>query len=367
QLRYLDRQNTFPGHSVHREYLIYVNEPTEAMVRIVDTRFIKPEPGALGSPKEVYLPRDPEASDDHVAGMSYEIPLTVEVFDPDAAKDSLSKVTVALSVGDEKKVDIECDVSGAYGEATTAPEGVDNWALYEGRFIGQIVLRLGGANSPDRIPLTADMPMGLVGGVKKEASEESDVLQDLLVPVLNVTGQDVVSSDYVDALRPDNEARTLAARGRLITDGVLSITGPEYAKDVETVYLGEKLYIVVNDPDLDVSSDRDTTTAMVTTARGEKETVTLEETLGHSGYFTGAFPLKAQEKPSEGNQQGLSGDLECFFGDIVTVTYNDARASTETGEREMTSQVNVAIGTDGAVAAFSKIFGDEELAIQTQF
>ena len=37
-LRYIDSQNTFPGHAVARESVVFVNQPTEGQVRIVETR-----------------------------------------------------------------------------------------------------------------------------------------------------------------------------------------------------------------------------------------------------------------------------------------------------------------------------------------
>ena len=43
----------------------------------------------------------------------------------------------------------------------------------------------------------------------------------------------------------------------------------------------------------DISDERDLSQVEITSERGEKETVGLEETLAHSGVFTGSFLLKA--------------------------------------------------------------------------
>ena len=45
----------------------------------------------------------------------------------------------------------------------------------------------------------------------------------------------------------------------------------------------------------------------------------------------------------------------------------DAAATTETGELEIVREVPVVIGTDGLVAAFTKTFNDERLAVETKF
>ncbi|HEY1067566.1 MAG TPA: tetratricopeptide repeat protein, partial [Pirellulales bacterium] len=59
--------------------------------------------------------------------------------------------------------------------------------------------------------------------------------------------------------------------------------------------------------------------------------------------------------------------LESFFGDLLTITYSDPAASTETGVRDATLEIPVVVGTDGLVAAFSKTFNDETIAVETQF
>ena len=37
-IRYLDSQNTFPGHSVPRESVVYVNQPTDGELRVLQSR-----------------------------------------------------------------------------------------------------------------------------------------------------------------------------------------------------------------------------------------------------------------------------------------------------------------------------------------
>ena len=83
-LRYLDPQNTFPGHSFPREGLVFVRQPTDGAVRIVETRYVR---STLGKAKATYLA--PRENSNEVVAFAYEMPLTVEVVDPDAAKDSL--------------------------------------------------------------------------------------------------------------------------------------------------------------------------------------------------------------------------------------------------------------------------------------
>jgi hypothetical protein len=101
--------------------------------------------------------------------------------------------------------------------------------------------------------------------------------------------------------------------------------------------------------------------------RGEQEAVELEETLAHSGVFAGSVMLKAAESPTAGNLTPDEPTVETYFGDLLRLRYLDKAASTETGELEQVVEVPVVIGTDGLVAAFSKAFSDETLAVETQF
>jgi TolA-binding protein len=121
------------------------------------------------------------------------------------------------------------------------------------------------------------------------------------------------------------------------------------------------------DADLDSSDERDVAVVDITTPRGEKETVQLLETLAHSGVFTGSVTLKASEKPAPGNLKADDAAIEAFFGDTVSLEYFDKAASTESGELRLMLEIPVVIGTDGLVAAFSKTFHDEKLAVETQF
>jgi TolA-binding protein len=153
----------------------------------------------------------------------------------------------------------------------------------------------------------------------------------------------------------------------LISNGLLACTDREYDKPVTQLHVGEKLFLMVTDPDQDTSDERDVTEVEISTEFGEREKVALVETLVHSGVFTGSFALQSNEKPTPDNLKAGDPAIECYFGDIVRVRYIDSAASTETGTLVLDQEVPVVIGTDGLVAAFSKTFNDEKLAVETKF
>lgn len=360
--RYIDAQNTFPGHAVPREAVVFVNAPSLAQIRLYETRVV-PQPEESDSPPQILyrLPRD----DDEVSRVAFEAPLTVEVIDPDQARDSRSTVTVTLATAGGATVEVECVLSSAF---TSRPQtDADNWPLREGRFVGQVVLQLGGANSPSLVPLSASMPRNLVGGPRLGDEAKTAFDRSLMTRVLNLTGQDAIHAAYRDALRPAGEATGILAKGRLISNGRLACTDRDYEKEIKQLHVGERLFLMVNDADRDTSDERDSVTVELATERGEKETLRLHETLAHSGVFTGSFPLKPGEQPTPGNLEDDDPAVETYFGDTVRLRYLDEAASTESGTLEVPLDVPVVIGTDGLVAAFSKTFGDERLAVETKF
>lgn len=358
---YTDEQNTFPGHAVPREAQVYLVEPTVGKVRIVETRFVSPRPGSTQPPRVVYLP---ESADKPTANVAFEAPLTIEVIDPDAARDGMSTTTVQLETTAGAKIEVECVVARDPASGVAAR---NRKTIEEGRFIGQVIMQLGGKDGPDVVPLVAGMPRNLLGGGKLPEDQQSADEEVVVTRVLNVAGKDTITAKYVDALRPADAAAEKTAQGRLIANASLACVDRDYEHDVTQLHVGEKLFLKIVDADLDGTDERDRALVVVTTERGDREEFELEETLAHSGIFTGGILLKPQEKPTPGNASPNEPIVEAYFGDTVRVSYIDRAASTESGELELKLEVPVVVGTDGLVAAFSKTFGDETLAVETQF
>lgn len=365
--RYIDSQNTFPGHAVPREGVVHVAQPSEGRIRIYETRVIPPPEGSTAPPQHIV--RKP-AEDLETTGVAFEAPFTVEVIDPDRARDSASSVVVKLQTTDGATIDVRCVISGQFQQYRGVGDALTARALREGRFIGQAILQLGGKASPVEVPLSADMPRNLIGGPVFEEDEdggEAAIDRLLVTRVLNLTGSDLIDVTYADESRPGNSPASLKATGRLISNGQLLCVDRDYEKPVTQLHVGEKLFLMVIDADQDTSGQRDRTRVEITSDRGEKETVELEETLAHSGVFTGSLTLRPKEAPVAGNLDAEDPVLETYFGDLIEIRYIDSAASTESGKLELSQKIPVVIGTDGLVAAFSKTFNDEHLAVETKF
>jgi tetratricopeptide (TPR) repeat protein len=360
--RYRDKQNTFPGHGVDRETVVLVNEPAPGRVRVLDT-VVQLPPAGSKAPTTITYRRPAEGRD--VSQVSLAGTMTVEVIDPDAARDADSSALVTLTAGEGVKLDVRCILP-----PNRQGPGNDD-ALTEGRFQGQVFLQLGGKETPDLVPLTTGLPRLLGGPVIEEKQPAETPRTPSAAPTvtraLNVAGKDLIAVAYNDQRRPDGKPALLGAKARLIENGQLDCTDQAYQRPVERLYLGERLYVRLIDPDRDTTSDRDTVPVEIASTSGERETVNVEETLPHSGVFTGSFLLKATEKPTPGNLNRSDPVVEAFFGDTVQVKYVDKTALTESGELELVRDMPVVIGTNGLVAAFSKAMDDENLAVETRF
>ncbi|MFK7908961.1 MAG: tetratricopeptide repeat protein [Akkermansiaceae bacterium] len=363
-LGYIDKQNTFPGHSFHRETVVLLNEPTEARIQIVDSTT-----PVDGTPQ--LIPVEGPRASDYVSKVEYRLPLTVEVIDPDQAKDSRSTVLVDVVTSQGAKVQVECVLSRAFAITDENLSEARNPALLEGRFVGQIPLLLGDPESAPVVPEDGTLPKGGLGKVILPVDDSPEAALDdgsekskSSLAVLSVVGTDTFTANYNDAARPDGSNTTLKASAALFSAATLAITDTEYLEPAEIVHVGKKIFLRLEDPDRDTSNKRDKALVRVVTTSGEDETIELEETLSHSGVFSGSFPLLAKAKPNSGNYDGR---IEAFFGDEITVGYLDNVPHTPEGKPIIERKVPVAVGTDGEMAAFSKVYKDEDLAIQTQF
>ena len=363
-LRYKDAQNIFPGHAFYRETVVLLNEPTKAQIQIVDS-----ETSVEGGMR--FLPVEEPRLQDHISKVEYRLPLTIEVIDPDRAKDSRSTVLVEVMTTQGVKTQVECVLSRAFATPNEALSESRNPALLEGRFVGQIPLLLGSPQSITMLPEDGTLPKGGLGKIIIPTDPDPETPLDdgenkskAALAVLNVVGTDQFTAIYQDTSRPDDSKITLNAAAKLFSAASLEITNEEYLEPAEIAYVGKKLFLRLSDPDLDISKKRDLAIVRIITESGEDETVELEETLTHSGVFSGSFPLQANPKPVPGN---FEGEIECFFGDQITAGYLDNVIQTIDGQPIIKRILPVAVGTDGIMAAFSKIYKDEDLAIQTQF
>jgi TolA-binding protein len=133
-----------------------------------------------------------------------------------------------------------------------------------------------------------------------------------------------------------------------------------YDKPLQSIYVGEKVYIRLISRSLDISPERDVTLVELDSTSGTKSQFQLKETEGHSGIFKGVFAVgydnrNDKEAYTELPSVALNG-FPVKYGDTITIAYK--------GQER---QVKVNKGADGGIQPFSKQYTGDEMAVRTSF
>jgi len=110
---------------------------------------------------------------------------------------------------------------------------------------------------------------------------------------------------------------------------------------IQFIKPGQSVYLELNDPDLDISANKDTVDIQLATQAGKTQKVTLTETDKHTGIFTATLATTAAGQP----QPNM---LEVNFNDVLTASYTDDRPtelSTEPPTRTALVQIKTMDGT----------------------
>lgn len=186
------------------------------------------------------------------------------------------------------------------------------------------------------------------------------------VPTIIVSG-----SDRITVMVNNKEGQELARRVlQLRSNGELELFDKTYLTPAKSVHIGQNFYVRVHDPDRDVSDSQDILKVNVSASSGDKVTMSLSETLPHSGIFTGVLKTELVPKPdAEGKIAPKSDEsaLRAKFGDDVVFTYVDEMPLDSDKPVEVTKTGKIVIGADGEVAMFTKKFKDPDMAVKTNF
>ena len=342
---YEDRQNTDPGAPVKRLATLEaasVVEPRIAFVRSTTS---------IDKAGREHLEFTSSLHDDAppIKTVAFRPPLTVEILHPTVARDSFSEITVNLATSGGASIEVICPIAEVPGSKTSG-KGASDPALEAGRFIGQVFMQLGDKESPATTVLEPGDTRTLVPR-RNPANRQEQSLANV-VPVLNLNGQDIITVTYTV------EGKTYTDQARLLVPASADFTDSTYDKPVESLYIGDKVFLSVRDLTADATPERDSVTVSISTERGERFSAQLLETLGHSGEFTGSIALHPGEKPTPDDDR-----LEAWFGDPVKLVYTPTSKDAQPAERT----VNVVKGTDGNLLAFEKKFASEKVAIESQF
>jgi len=135
----------------------------------------------------------------------------------------------------------------------------------------------------------------------------------------------------------------------IASNGELRVTGPDFMEAKTDFHLGEDIFLLVNDADMDKTRVRDYVWVDVTSDKGDTERVPVRESQPHSGVFRGG--LATQFGGPKANDGILQGD---FGGTFVVGYVDELWRSEDLLPPELAAAGAFVKGSDGAVEIFAR-------------
>ena len=165
---------------------------------------------------------------------------------------------------------------------------------------------------------------------------------------LSLKGVRSIMMTYEDTVQTQfNDKRS--AYLSLTSNATFDITGPDFLEPKESYHLGEDVYVIVRDADMDKTSERDFVWVSVTSDVADQEAVPIRETQPHSGVFRGSIPSEfSQAKPN-------NGIMSAKFGGTFEVRYVDElwRGPGKLAP-ELAAKGSFVAGSDGTTEIFAR-------------
>jgi len=398
-VKYLDKENTSPGVPVERRYTLMSAGNQPPTLQVYRTKVLREEdksPHAQAmvtkmrnrgdKRKEIRIFKDqiyavyPKNKDTgKEIKISINAPLLIEAFNPKQAKHLNSGFSLYLKSESEKKAaqaesreptELKVpmtikDMSRLAGNKgypvkilNTVPATPES-LLEEGMFSAVVRLQIGGKG--DTINDMIDFG---VGGNTNSINEISD---DSKIPTLLVSGSDTLIAEIRDKAGKVLTSKTI----KLYADPKLELMDASFESAMDSIHLGQKFYLRLVDPDHDISDESDTVHLDVKSASGDKMKLELQETIPHSGVFTGFIkPVFVKKDPKTGKlavPDTKDKVLRVNFGDTVDFSFVDDKPLSSDKPLTVTSQGKIYMGADGEVACFTKHFKDPDMAVKVRF
>ncbi len=384
-MSYNDRENTRPGVPFVRTVSVRAAQPSKTHTYFFDTTVSKVEDTSYDAKlrleqirrrpgnerieklyKDVVhakmIPDEVVASNE-VLRMNVAAPIPVMVIDPSRARHEASKVNIDV-VSQSELEDAEAtgrdpdlivvpltlgiNFPGIFSDAPSVRNKAE--AGETGQFSGVIKLNLG--------PL-----------------DPSYEYREGEVPPLAVNGNDKIRIRVLDDKgEPESEYYM-----QLVSAAQFALMDSTYSADRNMAHVGERFFVMVNDPDRDSGEEINEVVVNVeTTGSKIKRQVILKETLPHSGLFTGTIrpvifgpdeviPAVATGGVATTEAELLDDRIKVGYGDTVKFNYTDEETIPSFTPGVLTVEGRVFKGSDGDVRLFSKRFRDSDMAVLVQF
>ncbi|MBF0243838.1 MAG: outer membrane protein assembly factor BamD [Planctomycetes bacterium] len=235
--------------------------------------------------------------------------------------------------------------------------------LDEGLFTGVARLQLGNPGDPvnDAVEIKEER------FVTNEQVQTLDPTGERLkIPTLVVSGSDNINIVIMD----EKGEELLRKKAALMSDASLELLDSKYQAVSKSVYLGQRFYLRLTDLDQDLGAEQDRVSLQVSSSSGDGLEIFLNETLPHSGIFTGWVEPVFIGRDSSG-KLGVADKadeiLNVNFGDTVCFKYEDHKPLSGEGIVLTSECGSIRLGSDGDMSCFSKNFKDPDMADKTSF
>ncbi len=386
-IHYMDKENTDPGVPWDRMFVVEqsFSQAPKLAIFDVDPQALTPEELKVAKAADEmnrrvteYVPitsklvahRPTQKADDKTplppSNLISDGPLVVELTYPALARSPISEATIYVQSASGREKAGKPIEPGSFDETvpgtlklTRRPEAI-HWRIEPPAGYQEVFIRDQRSNDEllsdgkfiFHIPLElAEVPAeSLVGYVQPDNINAKPL-------TLSVRGNDsvFVGFKYTEA----GATKWSVQEAHLKSEPRFHVMNNRYQEVLSGAHVGDNLYLRVIHKTMDTSNARNSVTVQFETRTGKKQSVTLAETLNHSGVFKGTIKL-AYVGDKEGAQE--AGTLPVDYGDSITATY-----VVEGAKEPLTSVLEVYKGSDGKVIPFTRRFKDMSLAVQTQF
>ncbi|MBM4143935.1 MAG: tetratricopeptide repeat protein [Lentisphaerae bacterium] len=418
-LSYLDAENTDPGIPWNRTCTleqIYYSTPEirtyEYASRLLTDREAadiqsRQESAKQTKPTEEFVPPRrsiavvrPEAVTNAGSRVLLGCPLVVEITHPEMAQSPISRAAIFVQTLSGRKAygkppegEFDINVPGTvkveappndrvsiqpppgYSDVTVPALAAEENALDEGRFTFVVPVKPGATPARSLVDAKPEGRPALTRATAanadsdweevkisvtafNESGKPQGMSQTLMAPVLRVRGDDTLFVGYAYRDK-DGSNRWMTASATLASDPFLDVMDRRYREAVTNLHVGETLYLRLIHPSLDRSDEKDSASVRIRSSSGQTETLTLSETLGHSGVFKGLSQVVYTGDPTASN---AAAAVRVNYGDTLDLAYAPPDVT-----QALTRTVAVYKGDDGVVLPFTKRFKEPSIAVQTQF
>lgn len=376
-LRYRDAWNTDPGVPVTRETIVEQAAFSEPQLRVFEARTEAHEGEVPASdtndPTVEYFPRVRDLTmarpDQNQAGEEVPVlldaPLWVEVMFPFAARAADNEIelfaqaeSARRAAGEGELFDLNVPGTIRLSANPSSRSHLGRVPFYRHTRVEDPLERI---SALDVGRFTFPLPVA-PGDVPAESLVDLDESDRLDENLLHLPGGDSIRIGF-RYKNADGQEQWATMLLRPDSDAFMDLMDRQYRERLESARVGDRVYMRLIDRKMSGASGE---TPLAVTVRGQDGTehrLELLEAVPHSGIFRTPVQLVFADEWDRAAQDGLGTELPVRHGERLTFVYKDPKSGDVVAEHSL----EIPMGVDVSLGAFSKMFRDGQMAVDTLF